>query len=70
LLAPSFPKWRLKGVAQSPDYHPEGDVLVHTLACSNTGAPAETLALGALLHDIAKRAARSARHAHQLLRAL
>jgi poly(A) polymerase len=47
---------RMRGVAQSPDYHPEGDVFLHTLLLLEqlpAGAP-ETLALGALLHDVAK----------------
>ncbi len=45
----------LKGVEQSPDYHPEGDVFVHTLGLlEQLDHPTETLALGALLHDIAK----------------
>src|SRR5262245_6651096 len=47
---------RMRGVAQSPDYHPEGDVWTHTLILLGqlpAGAP-ETLALGALLHDVAK----------------
>lgn len=46
----------LKGVEQSPDYHPEGDVFVHTLGLLErmNGEQTETLALGALLHDIAK----------------
>ncbi len=45
----------LKGVEQSPDYHPEGDVFVHTLGLlEQLARPTETLALGALLHDIAK----------------
>jgi poly(A) polymerase len=46
----------MRGVAQPPDHHPEGDVWVHTLlllAQLSAGAP-ETLALGALLHDVAK----------------
>lgn len=46
----------LKGCEQSPDYHPEGDVFVHTLKCIEQ-LPASctlTLALGLLLHDIAK----------------
>jgi len=46
---------RLKGVLQSPDYHPEGDVWVHTLGLlQQLEQPSETLGLGALLHDIAK----------------
>jgi poly(A) polymerase len=45
----------LKGVEQSPDYHPEGDVFTHTLLLlEKLDQPTETLALGALLHDIAK----------------
>jgi tRNA nucleotidyltransferase/poly(A) polymerase len=47
---------RMRGVVQSPDYHPEGDVWTHTLILLEqlpAGAP-ETLALGALLHDVAK----------------
>jgi poly(A) polymerase len=50
---------RMKGVEQTPDYHPEGDVFVHTLLIleqiSNLKSQiSETLAYGALLHDIAK----------------
>lgn len=45
----------LKGVAQPPEFHPEGDVWTHTLimlgAMKN---PSPTLALGVLLHDIGK----------------
>jgi len=46
----------LRGVAQSPDYHPEGDVFVHTGLLLRHLPPgcSETVALGALLHDIAK----------------
>ena len=45
----------MKGTAQSPDYHPEGDVFTHTLLLlSHLEAPSETLAYGCLLHDIAK----------------
>jgi poly(A) polymerase len=45
----------LKGVQQSPDFHPEGDVFTHTLLLlAQLNRPSETLALGALLHDIAK----------------
>ena len=56
LLPPVLPEIAaLKGVEQSPDYHPEGDVFVHTLGLlEQLEHPAETLALGALLHDIAK----------------
>jgi len=46
----------LKGTAQSPDFHPEGDVFTHTLLLlSHLDATAsESLAYGCLLHDIAK----------------
>ncbi|MFT4569468.1 MAG: poly(A) polymerase [Hyphomicrobiaceae bacterium] len=46
----------MKGCSQSADHHPEGDVFEHTLRCLGhlpTGCSAE-LALGVLLHDIAK----------------
>jgi len=63
LLPPVLPEIAaLKGVEQSPDYHPEGDVFVHTLGLlEQLEHPAETLALGALLHDIGK--PRCAQHA-------
>jgi poly(A) polymerase len=45
----------MKGVEQTPDYHPEGDVFIHTmLTLSYLNAPAETLAYGCLLHDVGK----------------
>ncbi len=45
----------MKGVEQSPDYHPEGDVFTHTmLTLSHLDSPTETLAYGCLLHDVAK----------------
>ena len=45
----------MKGVEQSRDYHPEGDVFTHTmLLLSHLQAPAETLAYGCLLHDVGK----------------
>lgn len=45
----------MKGVQQSPDYHPEGDVFEHTLRLlERLDQPTETLALAALLHDVAK----------------
>ncbi|HTU61222.1 MAG TPA: HDIG domain-containing protein [Polyangiales bacterium] len=47
---------RLKGVEQPPQYHPEGDVWVHTLMLLEhlpIGASC-TLAWGMLLHDIGK----------------
>jgi poly(A) polymerase len=45
----------LKGVEQPPEYHPEGDVWIHTLMMLDLlDHPSETLALGVLLHDIGK----------------
>lgn len=56
LLKPILPEVAaMKGVQQSPDYHPEGDVFVHTLGLlQQLQQPTETLALGALLHDVGK----------------
>ena len=50
---------RLQGVAQPPEFHPEGDVWTHTLmmleGLGKGGQPVTpTLALGVLLHDIGK----------------
>jgi poly(A) polymerase len=47
---------RMHGVEQMPDWHPEGDVFVHTLLLLEklpAGCSA-TLAWGALLHDVGK----------------
>ena len=45
----------MKGVEQPPQYHPEGDVWVHTLLLlEKLGRATPTLALGALLHDVGK----------------
>jgi poly(A) polymerase len=47
---------RMHGVEQPPEYHPEGDVFVHTMLLLDQlppGAPL-TLAWGALLHDVGK----------------
>jgi len=46
----------MKGVEQPPQYHPEGDVFVHTLLLlQNLPHPCPpTLAWGALLHDVGK----------------
>src|SRR5208282_115065 len=47
---------RMKGVAQPPQFHPEGDVWTHTLLLLEQlepGCPL-TLAWGALLHDVGK----------------
>ncbi len=57
LLAEVLPEVAaMKGVAQPPQFHPEGDVWIHTLMLLeglNLGGSA-TLALGALLHDVGK----------------
>ena len=47
---------KMQGVEQPPQFHPEGDVWVHTLMLLE-GIPAgtsKTLALGVLLHDVGK----------------
>jgi poly(A) polymerase len=46
----------MQGVEQTPDYHPEGDVWTHTLLLLDQlpAGATETLALGCLMHDIAK----------------
>jgi poly(A) polymerase len=46
----------MKGVEQPPEFHPEGDVFVHTLLLlANLPHPSSpTLAWGALLHDVGK----------------
>ena len=45
----------MKGVAQPPEFHPEGDVWTHTLMLlEHLRNPSPTLALGALLHDVGK----------------
>jgi poly(A) polymerase len=52
----------LQGVAQPPEFHPEGDVWIHTLMMLEAlRHPTATLALGALLHDIGKPATFSVR---------
>ncbi len=57
LLAHVLPEVaKMKGVEQPPQFHPEGDVWVHTLLLL-AGLPAEcppALAWGALLHDVGK----------------
>jgi poly(A) polymerase len=57
LLAHVLPEVaRMKGVAQPPEFHPEGDVWVHTLLLLEKlpSRPSATLAWGALLHDVGK----------------
>ncbi|MGH9453560.1 MAG: CCA tRNA nucleotidyltransferase, partial [Terriglobia bacterium] len=56
LLAEVLPEVKaLQGVQQPPQFHPEGDVWVHTLMMlEGLNQPSETLALGVLLHDAGK----------------
>jgi poly(A) polymerase len=57
LLTPVLPEISaMKGVEQPPEFHPEGDVFVHTLLLlDNLPSPCPlTLAWGALLHDVGK----------------
>ncbi len=57
LLKPVLPEISaMKGVEQPPEFHPEGDVFVHTLLLLyNLPNPCPmTLAWGALLHDVGK----------------
>ncbi|MFZ1917821.1 MAG: CCA tRNA nucleotidyltransferase [Terriglobales bacterium] len=46
----------MKGVQQPPQYHPEGDVFVHTLLllAKLPAGSSKTLAWGSLLHDVGK----------------
>jgi len=45
----------MKGIAQPPEFHPEGDVWTHTLLLlERLRHPTVTLAMGALLHDVGK----------------
>jgi poly(A) polymerase len=45
----------MKGVAQPPEFHPEGDVWTHALLLlEKLRHPTVTLAVGALLHDVGK----------------
>ena len=56
LLAVWIPELlEMRGCAQSPEHHPEGDVWVHTrLLLTHLKNPSSVLALSALLHDIGK----------------
>ncbi|MGA3370358.1 MAG: CCA tRNA nucleotidyltransferase [Terracidiphilus sp.] len=57
LLAEVLPEIaRMKGVEQPPQFHPEGDVWVHTLGLLEQleAGCSPTLAWGALLHDVGK----------------
>ncbi len=45
----------MKGVPQPPEFHPEGDVWIHTLMMlEGMRSPSATLALAVLLHDVGK----------------
>ncbi|RPI22172.1 MAG: CCA tRNA nucleotidyltransferase [Acidobacteria bacterium] len=46
----------MRGVPQPPEFHPEGDVFVHTRLMFEKGAPVSdpNLALAVLLHDVGK----------------
>lgn len=45
----------MKDVEQPPEFHPEGDVFVHTLMLLDMlDSPTPTLAMSALLHDVGK----------------
>ncbi len=57
LLAAVLPEiTRMKGVAQPPQFHPEGDVWIHTRLMLEGLAPgcSPTLAWGVLFHDVGK----------------
>ncbi|MBI5282036.1 MAG: CCA tRNA nucleotidyltransferase [Candidatus Solibacter usitatus] len=46
---------RMKGVRQPPEFHPEGDVWIHTLGLlERLECPSLELALACLLHDVGK----------------
>lgn len=45
----------MKGVQQPPEFHPEGDVFIHTrMLLERLKNPSTTLAFAALLHDVGK----------------
>lgn len=56
LLAELLPEVAaMKGVEQPPQFHPEGDVWIHTLEMlGRLRKPTVTLAMGVLLHDVGK----------------
>jgi tRNA nucleotidyltransferase/poly(A) polymerase len=57
LLAEIMPEVAaMKGVLQPPEFHPEGDVWVHTMMMLDMlpERPPATLAVGVLLHDVGK----------------
>lgn len=56
LLAELLPEVAaMRGVKQPPEFHPEGDVWIHTrMMLDGMRDPSLTLALGVLLHDVGK----------------
>ena len=56
LLKPILPEIAaMQGVQQPPEFHPEGDVFIHTLLLlEKIETPSFELAFGALLHDVGK----------------
>ena len=56
LLAEVLPEIEaMKGVRQPPEFHPEGDVFVHTkMLLDQLKEPSSILAFGALFHDVGK----------------
>ncbi|MBI3999793.1 MAG: CCA tRNA nucleotidyltransferase [Candidatus Omnitrophica bacterium] len=56
LLAEVLPEIEaMKGVGQPPEFHPEGDVFIHTkMLMDQLENPSVVLAFGALLHDVGK----------------
>ncbi|MBI4372697.1 MAG: CCA tRNA nucleotidyltransferase [Candidatus Omnitrophica bacterium] len=56
LLAEILPEIEtMKGVQQPPEFHPEGDVFIHTkMLMDQLEHPSIALAFGALLHDVGK----------------
>ncbi|MBI4394795.1 MAG: CCA tRNA nucleotidyltransferase [Candidatus Omnitrophica bacterium] len=56
LLAEILPEIEaMKGVEQPPEFHPEGDVFIHTkMLMDQLKEPSVALAFGALLHDVGK----------------
>jgi len=56
LLAEILPEvYAMRGCEQSPEYHPEGDVFIHTkMLLDKLHEPSTTLAFSALLHDVGK----------------
>lgn len=60
ILLPEVEAYR--GCTQSPDFHPEGDVWEHTMRMLDAMQfPDDALALGVLLHDVAKPVTRGER---------